>query len=290
MFVCDTLAALRSWRAALDPKLVVGFVPTLGALHSAHASLIEAARRDCDRVAVSVFVNPTQFGPTEDFARYPRDRKGDSALAEAAGADFVWFGDAGEMYPPGFATRVEVPDLARGLCGRSRPQHFGGVALVVLKLLNLFQPHRAYFGRKDYQQLRIVTQMVRDLALPVTIVPCPIVREPSGLALSSRNLRLSADGRSTATVISRALTSAHDLYAAGERRAAALTMAATRVLLDEPRFQIEYVELVDATSLAAVESVGDGAVLAVAGRVEDVRLIDNLLLDASAVTRDSTDV
>lgn len=271
--------SLREWRAALPTGTCLGFVPTMGALHEGHLALVRRARTECGSVAMSIFVNPKQFLPGEDLERYPRDPAGDAALAASAGTDILWFGDEREMYPPGFATRIELPSLSERLCGLSRPGHFAGVAVVVLKLFSLFRPHRAYFGEKDWQQSAIIRRLVRDLELDLEVVRVPIVREEGGLALSSRNRYLSPRGRQIARAISRGLFAARDLARTGELDAPALVLAAARELVD-PAIAIEYVELFDPESLEPVERVdpGRGARLAVAARIEGVRLIDNMAI------------
>jgi len=216
-----------SRQARTDGRLV-GFVPTMGALHAGHASLVRAAQRDCSPVVVSIFVNPAQFGPGEDFAKYPRAREADTALLESLGVEFLFAPEAGEIYPPGFSSYVEVGGLASRLEGRVRPGHFRGVATVVLKLLDIVQPWRAYFGRKDAQQARIVQQLTRDFDLDAQIEVCPIVREADGLALSSRNAYLSPEDRRAATVLWRALAAARECVAQGEREARPLVALCAR--------------------------------------------------------------
>ncbi|MFQ5653963.1 MAG: pantoate--beta-alanine ligase [Planctomycetota bacterium] len=286
MKVVESLHEVKAWRRELSREASLGLVPTMGALHEGHLSLARAARRECDAVAMSIFVNPTQFGAGEDLDSYPRDREGDTREARGAGVDLLWFGFREELYPPGFATQVSVPALGRSLCGRSRPHHFGGVALIVLKLFHIFRPRRAYFGLKDYQQFVLLRRMVidLDLDLDLEVVPGAIVREASGLALSSRNLRLSDAGRAAAAVLRRGLLAGRDSYEEGERHGARLVIAATRPILAEPRVSLEYLDLVDPWTLKAVAEVapGRGAVLAVAARVEGVRLIDNIALGAAA--------
>jgi pantoate--beta-alanine ligase len=259
-------------------RLSVGLVPTMGALHDGHVSLIERARRECRFVVVSVFVNPTQFGPTEDFSRYPRTLQSDLAVCERFGADLVFAPEPGTMYPPGFRTSVEVADLGDHLCGPSRPGHFRGVATVVLKLLNIIQPDRAYFGQKDAQQARIIQQLVRDLDVPTEIVVAPTVREPDGLALSSRNRYLSPADRRHATVLVEALREARRRVDAGERDAAALkTMMADRVRAT-PGAVLDYAEVVGADSFQPVDRLTAPAVAALAVKFGATRLIDNMEL------------
>jgi len=275
--VVDTLDALEAWRAANAGTL--GLVPTMGALHQGHLSLVQRARAECDRVAVSIFVNPTQFGPNEDFDRYPRDLPADLGLLEREGTSLVFTPTAALVYPPGFSTWVTVEGLSDRWEGVSRPGHFRGVATVVLKLLNLVRPTHAYFGEKDYQQLRVVERMVRELNVPTRIVPCPTVREADGLAMSSRNVNLSADDRRAAAVIFRALQLAQAELGRGERDASALRMVVEKTIAAEPRARIDYVAVADPRSLEPLTRVDEaGAVCCVAAWVGGVRLIDNLQL------------
>ncbi|MBN1418971.1 MAG: pantoate--beta-alanine ligase [Planctomycetes bacterium] len=267
----------RAYRAA---HLRLGFVPTMGALHDGHLSLVRAARRECDRVLVSIFVNPLQFGPGEDYSRYPRpfERDADRCLGE--GADGIFRGADGSLYPPGFATHVEVERLTAGLCGASRPGHFRGVATVVTKLLAIVEPHAAYFGAKDYQQSVVIRRLAADLDLPVRIRVLPTVREPDGLAMSSRNAYLSPPERRAATCLVRALERARLAYDRGERDAGALRAEMEEVLLAEPLARPEYVEVVDPETLETIERADAGAVLALAVHIGRTRLIDNALLGA----------
>jgi len=253
-------------------------VPTMGYLHEGHLSLLSAGRGRCDLLVMTLFVNPTQFGPSEDLARYPRDEPGDIDKARGAGVDLVFAPDAAAMYPDGYQTTIEVRELAAPLCGASRPGHFAGVASVVCKLFHLTQPHLAVFGQKDYQQLAIIRRMVRDLDLAIEIVGMPIVREPDGLALSSRNAYLSPDERRQALALSRGLRAAEARFAAGERRAASLVEVVRREIEKSPLARIDYVELRDAGSLRAVETVDAPAVLALAVFFGKTRLIDNAVL------------
>lgn len=256
----------------------VGLVPTMGALHEGHLSLIRRARAENDVVVVSIFVNPTQFGPHEDFARYPRPWERDVRLAEEAGADVVFHPSAEEMYPEGYSTWVEVEGLTEGLCGASRPGHFRGVATVVTKLLHICQPERVYFGQKDAQQLAVIRRMVRDLDFPVEVVDCPTVREADGLALSSRNTYLSPEERAQAPVLYRALREVERLVQTGETQVSELVAAARAVLAKAPLAQVEYVEIVDAESLEPVARVEGPCLVALAVRFGDTRLIDNVLI------------
>ena len=257
----------------------VSLVPTMGYLHAGHLSLLAAARATSDLVVLSIFVNPIQFGPTEDLARYPRDLDGDVAKAASVGCDFVFTPTAEAMYPAGFQTWVEVRELQKGLCGDRRPGHFAGVATVVLKLFQIVEPDVAFFGEKDYQQLQVIRRMVCDLHAPVEVVGLPLVREPDGLAMSSRNAYLSPEERARALSLSGALRTARDRFAAGERGPATLLGAARSVIDATPGVVVDYLELRDALSLAPVEdAVAAPAVMAVAAFVGKTRLIDNLVL------------
>jgi pantoate--beta-alanine ligase len=260
----------------------IAVVPTMGALHDGHLSLLRAARAAADVVIVTIFVNPTQFGPGEDLSRYPRDEAGDLAKARACGVDLAFCPDAAAMYPPGSQTVVEVRALSQPLCGERRPGHFAGVATVVTKLFHLTWPHVAVFGEKDFQQLAVIRRMVRDLDLGVEIVGMPIVREADGLAMSSRNAYLSADERGDALALSRGLAAAQAAFDGGERSAAALIAAARGPLDGARRVRIDYVELRDADELTPIDRVERRAVLAVAAVVGSTRLIDNRVLDPTA--------
>lgn len=260
--------------------LTIGLVPTMGALHEGHAALVREARKHADFVAVSVFVNPTQFGPNEDLARYPRTLENDVEKVEAAGAAAVFAPSEGAMYPPGDETRVRVGAVAAGLCGAHRPGHFEGVATIVAKLFVLAGPCTAVFGRKDYQQLQVIKRFTTDLFLPVTIVGLRTVREASGLALSSRNAYLSPEQRAAALAIPRGLTTAARAFAGGERRAGVLT-ALVRAEVEPIATSIDYVSVADPDSVRVHESgeiVGDRALIALAVRLGGARLIDNLVL------------
>ncbi|HEY2774080.1 MAG TPA: pantoate--beta-alanine ligase [Candidatus Binatia bacterium] len=264
-------------------SLRIGFVPTMGYLHDGHVALVRKARELADLVVVSIFVNPTQFNNAEDFENYPRDDKTDAAMLEEEGVDVLFLPTRDEIYPSGAATRVSVSGLTDGLCGAHRPGHFDGVATVVAALLNIVQPHVAVFGRKDFQQLRMVRRMVRDLHLPVRIVDGDTVRERDGLAMSSRNARLSPAERAMAPVVHRAIVSAAAAYAAGERDSAALVAEARRVLEGCSALEVEYLELVDPETVTAVASVDERSVLAVAAWLGSVRLIDNETLSECPV-------
>jgi len=271
-------------RAARQEDRVLGFVPTMGALHKGHASLVEAARARCAPVVVSIFVNPKQFGPSEDFQRYPRTLESDRPLLENLRVDYLFAPPAEEIYPKGFRTAVNVDGLSPRLEGKSRPGHFAGVATVVLKLFEIVQPRFAYFGRKDAQQCRIVQQMAADLNLDTAIVACPTVREPDGLALSSRNAYLSADDRRAATALSRALHAIRQEITKGERDAAHLIVAARHVLDSEAGVKTDYVEIVDADSLETVTLLRGRSLALIAAYAGKTRLIDNALIEQEADT------
>ena len=259
----------------------IAVVPTMGALHDGHLTLIRAARARADVVILTIFVNPTQFGPTEDLAKYPRDEAGDLAKSRGAGIDLAFCPDAAAMYPPGSQSFVEVRELQRPLCGASRPGHFAGVATVVSKLFHITLPHLAVFGEKDYQQLAIIRRMVRDLDFAIEIASVPIVREADGVALSSRNAYLSAEQRRAARSLSSGLAAAEQAFAGGERRADALVAAARAPIEAEAQARIDYVELRDADELTQVDRVERPAVLAMAVFIGTTRLIDNRVLGAA---------
>jgi pantoate--beta-alanine ligase len=267
-------------RLARAENHVAGFIPTMGALHQGHLSLIRRARVDCSRVYASIFLNPTQFGPNEDLSKYPRTFERDVEQLTDAGVDILFAPDAREIYPAGFRTYVNVADLSERLEGRSRPGHFRGVATVVLKLFEIVQPQSAYFGRKDAQQVRILQQMVADLNLNVEIVVCPIVREPDGLALSSRNTYLNPEERRAATILYRALDEARREMNAGIRDALKLQTTIRRVLSNEPLARVDYLEIVDAESFESVARIGARPIyVLLAAFIGKTRLIDNLLIE-----------
>jgi pantoate--beta-alanine ligase len=272
--VLTTPDAMRRWRSEVSGS--VGFVPTMGYLHEGHLTLV---RRSCDEnlhTVASIFVNPTQFGPGEDFERYPRDEVRDLAQLREAGVEAVYLPSAAEMYPPGYQTYVEVEHVSERLEGASRPGHFRGVTTVVLKLLNAVSPDRAYFGRKDAQQLRVVQRMVRDLDLATQIVPCDIVREPDGLAMSSRNVYLTPAERSAAPVLYRALCEARDLFNAGERDADQLRFRVTERISAQPEGKIEYISLADDVTLKEIDGrIERPALLSLVVRFGKTRLLDN---------------
>jgi pantoate--beta-alanine ligase len=259
----------------------LGLVPTMGALHAGHLSLVRAARAQCGVVAVSIFVNPLQFGPKEDFSRYPRDMEKDRALLNQERADLVFAPTAEEMYGRGRSTYVTVEGLSERLCGRSRPGHFRGVTTVVAKLFNIVEPDVAFFGQKDAAQAAILRGMVRDLNFNVEIVVAPIVREPDGLAMSSRNAYLTTEQRKQATVLYRALMRVQTMADRGERRAAELIRAGEEIIGEQPGVKLEYFEVVNPDTLEPVADVSGGALVAVAALLGATRLIDNLLLTGS---------
>ena len=281
LLICDA-RRMRAWaeQQRSDGRRVA-LVPTMGALHEGHLSLVRLARQRAERVVVSIFVNPTQFGPNEDFNLYPRDLAGDVAKLRPLHVDVVFAPAAEEVYPPGDATRVNVDRLTDGLCGRGRPGHFQGVTTVVARLLNLTRPHVAVFGEKDYQQLQVVRRMARDLCFDTEIVSGPTTREPDGLALSSRNALLSSDARQQARALNAAIYEVQELYRAGERDVRRLVGIARQRIEKEPLAQVEYVEIRDADTLEEVERTERRAVVAVAVSFEGTRLIDNAVLEAS---------
>jgi len=273
-------------RQARAESRIIGLVPTMGALHAGHLSLVERARRECSPVIASIFVNPKQFGPNEDFSKYPRTFESDSEKLEHAGVDFLFAPEPREIYPEGFATYVNVDGLSEKLEGRSRPGHFRGVTTVVMKLLQIVQPNFAYFGRKDAQQSRLILQMARDLNLDSEIVVCPPVREPDGLALSSRNVYLSPDEREAATVLHRALDAARNELAAGVRDALQLQAVLQRTLGAEPHARVDYAEIADAESFEPVVRVSRPCYVLLAVLIGKTRLIDNLYIEPKSSDSD----
>jgi pantoate--beta-alanine ligase len=279
MEILHTVAELRQWsREKRGEGNEIGLVPTMGSLHAGHASLIRAAHASCGAVAVSIFVNPTQFGPNEDYERYPRSLEADCNLAEAEGATAVFAPAVEELYPAGAATFVEVEGLSERLDGASRPGHFRGVATVVAKLMIATEADRGFFGQKDAAQVAVLRRMAADLRLPTKIVVCPIVREADGLALSSRNMYLSAAERAQALTLSRTIRQVEKLAASGKREANALIEAAWQSFAAEPAIRVDYIELVNWETLEPVESAAPGSLFAVAAWVGATRLIDNAIL------------
>jgi pantoate--beta-alanine ligase len=281
----DLRQAVAAWRAAGER---IGFVPTMGALHPGHLSLVRLAREHATKVVASVFVNPTQFGPNEDFNRYPRQPETDLGLLETAGCDLAFLPAVETIYPPGNATFVEPAGAAEGLEGACRPGHFRGVATVVCALFNLVRADVAVFGEKDAQQLVVIRQMVRDLHLPVEIVPAPTVREADGLAMSSRNAYLAPEEREAASVLHRALRAAETAISEGERRGDAVRHRLREVLNTEPLARVEYAEVVDAETFQPVETLRGRLVLPLAVRIGGTRLIDNLSLEISRLTAEES--
>jgi pantoate--beta-alanine ligase len=273
----ETLVDLRRLRDGLNGP--VGLIPTMGFLHEGHLSLVRAARRECASIVVSIFVNPTQFGPSEDLAAYPRDLDHDLGLLAAEGVDLVWTPTAEEMYPPGFQTWVTIDEVARPLEGKMRPGHFRGVATVVAKLFNAVRPDRAYFGQKDAQQAAVIRRMSADLSFALQVKVCPTVREPDGLAMSSRNVYLNPAERQAATVLFRALSAARDAHAAGERDAQKLRKCMALTLQEETLARMQYVSCADPETMAEIEGQIPGtALLSMAVFVGKTRLIDNLVI------------
>ena len=271
----STLEVLHSTRRSFAGT--VGLVPTMGYLHEGHLSLIRRAREDCDHVIVSIFVNPTQFGPKEDLSKYPRDLERDLSLIEPY-TDLVWTPSAEDMYPQGYQTWVEVEALTHPLEGAMRPGHFRGVTTIVAKLFNAVQPHKAYFGQKDAQQAAVIRQMTRDLNFPIQIVVCPIMREADGLAMSSRNVYLDPEQRRAATVLFRSLSAAKDAYEHGERDAGKLRQVMKAMLASEPLAQMQYVSCADYDSLVELDAIKGKALLSMAVFLGKTRLIDNFVL------------
>lgn len=279
MQILRTVNELRAWsRAARGSGKTVGLVPTMGALHAGHASLMRAARSRCDQVAASIFVNPTQFGPNEDYARYPRSFDRDCALAEREGVDVIFAPKVEELYPDGAVTFVEVEGLSNRLDGRSRPGHFRGVATVVAKLFIAAEPDLSFFGQKDAAQVSVLRRMVRDLRMATELVVCPIVRESDGLALSSRNIYLNPEERAQALALSRAINTAEDLVGHGQRNSATLIEAAHAVLGAEPLVRVDYISVVNWDTLEPVETASPSTLFAIAAWVGATRLIDNTIL------------
>lgn len=284
MIIANTISQVRDqvrqWRRE---GLTVGLVPTMGYLHEGHGSLVGKAAEDCDRVVASVFVNPTQFAPGEDLASYPRDFERDCEILEKQGCSMVFHPSVDEMYPDGNGktdTYIEIlNDMPKQLCGRTRPNHFRGVCTVVGKLFNIVLPDKAYFGEKDAQQLAIIRRMVRDLSYGIEIVGCPIVREPDGLAKSSRNIHLKPDERKAAVALYRSLKIAEEMASDGEKSSKTITDAVRAEIEKEPLAEVEYVSAVDSLSMEPVETVGKGTLIAIAVRIGQTRLIDNCVLN-----------
>ena len=280
MSVINVITALDELRIARKRLAVpLGLVPTMGALHEGHLSLVHRAKAECKSVAVSIFVNPTQFGPQEDLSKYPRDLQRDLALLKASGVDLVWTPTPEDMYPPGFQTWVAVDGLTSPLEGAVRPGHFRGVTTVVTKLFNAVQPEKAYFGQKDAQQVAVIRRMAFDLDFPIEIVVCPTLRESDGLALSSRNLYLDPDQRRAATVLYRALSAARAAYEQGERSAETLRQIVAETFTHEPLAQLQYISCANYDTLEEMETIDKKALLSMAAFVGKTRLIDNVILE-----------
>ncbi len=282
MQVAKTVREVRAWMklARADGK-TVGFVPTMGYFHEGHLNLMRRAKAECDLCVVSLFVNPTQFGPSEDFGRYPRDFARDAAMAESVGVDLLFAPEVEEMYPQGYQTYVDVLEVTRRLEGAARPGHFRGVATVCTKLFNIVQADRAYFGKKDYQQLKVIQRMVHDLNIPIEIVPCETVREPDGLAMSSRNVYLKPDERRAASVLYRALCAGRDTILAGERDGKKVKNLVEKVIATEPLVKPEYVDVADAESLEPLTTLKGEVLISLAAHVGMARLIDNITVVVS---------
>ncbi|MCH4090928.1 pantoate--beta-alanine ligase [Acetobacter sp.] len=276
MQIVSTIAAARETRARLDGTL--GFVPTMGFLHEGHLSLVRRAQEECDAVAVSIFVNPTQFAPDEDLNRYPRALERDLSLLREAGVSLVFTPDAGEIYPPGFDTSIDVGEVSRPLEGAFRPGHFSGVATVVAKLFNIIQPTKAFFGQKDAQQCAVISKLVTDLNIPVEVVVCDIVRNEKGLALSSRNSYLSKSEQERALLLHDSLGKAEGHIAAGERNASTIRALIGDILSKDADFCVDYISVADPHTLTELENIDDEALISLAVRVGATRLIDNVVV------------
>lgn len=280
MDICYTIKDVRERVNAWKREgLSVGFVPTMGYLHEGHKSLMQAARTNNDKVVVSVFVNPMQFGPNEDLESYPRDFEKDSALCESVGVDLIFHPEPEEMYADGFCSYVDMNGLTTELCGKSRPIHFRGVQTVVLKFFNIVKPDKAYFGQKDAQQLAVIKRMVKDLNVDTEIVGCPIVRESDGLAKSSRNTYLNPDERKAALILNRSLKLGKDMIENGETDAKAVIKAITDNINTEPLAKIDYVDVVDFDTITPVDKIGKSVLVAIAVYIGKTRLIDNFIIE-----------
>lgn len=272
--IIDVRKRVNAWK---KEGLTIGFVPTMGYLHEGHKSLIDAARKDNDKVVVSIFVNPMQFAPTEDLESYPRDLQKDSQLCKDAGVDLIFHPQPEEMYTDGFCSYVDMNGLTTELCGKSRPIHFRGVQTVVLKLFNIVKPDKAYFGQKDAQQLAVIKRMVKDLNVDTEIVGCPIIREPDGLAKSSRNTYLNPDERKAALILSRSLKLGKELIDSGETDSKKVIKAITDSINTEPLAKIDYVDIVDFSTITPTDKIGKSVLVAVAVYIGKTRLIDNFI-------------
>jgi pantoate--beta-alanine ligase len=279
MIIIKQIKSMSRWAKTQKNKgRTIGFVPTMGYIHEGHLSLVRKAKKDCDRVVMSIFVNPIQFGPKEDFKRYPRDSKRDYRLAKSAGVDLIFYPSTKDMYPDNFLTYVSVTGLTNILCGRSRPDHFKGVTTVVTKLFNIIAPDIAYFGQKDAQQAIVIKKMAEDLNFPIKISVLPTVREGGGLAMSSRNTYLSASERYDALVINRALKSAKRLISSGELNAYMVISHIKKLIKQKKSVRIDYVEVVDMNSLKKINKISGGVLIVIAVFIGKTRLIDNITL------------
>lgn len=280
MKICQTVGQTREvLKKERELGRSIGFVPTMGYFHEGHLSLMRQARSQCDIVVISIFVNPTQFGPAEDYASYPRDIERDKKMAEEVGVDYAFIPPLEEIYPQGYSTYVNLEgSLTEGLCAAGRPEHFRGVATVVTKLFNIVQPDRAYFGQKDAQQAIVIRQMVKDLNMPIEIIVCPIVREDDGLAMSSRNIYLSKEERKAALVLSRSLKKAEEMIAQEERSAKAVREKVERMIGEEPLANLEYVAVCNTANLQEVDRIEGEVLIALAARFGKARLIDNTIV------------
>lgn len=277
MQVAKTIREARVWtKLARSEGKTIGFVPTMGHFHEGHLNLMRRAKAECDLCVVSLFVNPTQFGPSEDFRQYPRNFTRDAAMAESVGVDLLFAPEAEEIYPQDFQTWVEVTGITQRLEGAARPGHFRGVATICTKLFNIVQADRAYFGKKDYQQLKVIQRMVKDLNIPIEIVPCETTREPDGLAMSSRNVYLNPEERQAATVLYRALCAGRDAILNGERDGSKVQKLIEQVIATEPLVKSEYVDVADAETLEPLQELKGEVLLSLAARVGIARLIDNV--------------
>lgn len=275
--IAKVRAQVTEWKKA---GMTIGLVPTMGYLHEGHMSLIDAAKKENDRVVVSIFVNPMQFGPNEDLASYPRDLEKDANLCETAGVDLIFHPQPEEMYAPGFCSYVDMDGLTKELCGKSRPIHFRGVQTVVLKLFHIVTPDRAYFGQKDAQQLAVIKRMVKDLNVGTEIIGCPIVREEDGLAKSSRNTYLNTQERQAALVLSRSLQAGKELTESGEKDVSAIKRAITQEIEKEPMAKIDYVDVVDFETITPIDTMSGTVLVAIAVFIGKTRLIDNFIIES----------
>ncbi len=279
MKIIEDITVMQRYATQLrEEGKTIGFVPTMGALHQGHLSLMQRAKEETDHVAVSIFVNPTQFGPKEDYEEYPRELKGDTEKTASAGVDILFTPSASAIYPEGYRTFVEVEGLSNVMCGKTRPGHFRGVTTVVLKLFNMVRPHKAYFGQKDYQQTVIIKRMVEDLNLDIDIVVLPTVREADGLAMSSRNQYLDQGERKSSTILYHSLSEARLLFDKGEHSADILRQTIVRAFIAKPSARLEYVAILHPETLSEVDEVRTGIVIAISARIGRTRLIDNIIL------------